>query len=325
LFFNSKKKKDSVIRAWVDVDEQLHLKYFQSSTVFIYPFGINLFRSYKFIKYCFNKHESVTLMGIPYSFGKFLNILFKKIRMNDFGIISFEIDGMVKHTKQLGTFDTIFTSDEYIPAIFSLYHNLKINKKVKVINNCHGIGMYNRFINYDQILVFNEKQKSFYEICSPNVNFEVKRKKTLKKELKNSYQQIDIIFLEQGELNKYGLQYENALQDEIFNILNNISGIENLNILVKFHPNRSSESKHNVINNYPNITEFLMIDTNQNSCKYFLNLFSTAYFDFVDQGNFYFIYDQYFNPSKIFGTEIETVHIKKLEQKILDLNISYGF
>ena len=87
FFRNNKiKKNSSVIRAWTDLDKELHNDYFNDSTIYIYPFGINIIRSLKFIKKTFIENKNSSLMGINYSFKKLIKIIISKNRYKDLSL-----------------------------------------------------------------------------------------------------------------------------------------------------------------------------------------------------------------------------------------------
>lgn len=314
LFFSNQKNKKSVVRAWVDVDEYLHKDVINSSTLFIYPFGINIKRGLRFIRSCYRKYSSVTLIGIPYSFKKLFGTTLKYFKNSDENIILFEIDGMEKHSQILREFSSIHTSDEYTPAVYALYDKLK---GISIItNNCHGIGFYNRYINYDLMQVFNQKQKEYYTERNQDIKYEVKyiedeENLIVSKKINNYY-----IIIDQGDLEKHSYHYESSLQNELYFQINNLAKSNVRKFFIKFHPNRSEKSINRFQKKYSFIVPLKKIEEIKDVPIIFINLYSTAYFDFKSRGNFIFIHDNLFNPKKIFGNHIQSLEINQLVSKL---------
>lgn len=322
IFYKKVKKKSVVVRSWIDIDEVLHQEIFSDATIYIYPYGINLLRGLKFIIHCFKKYKSVTLMGVPYRFQDIINIYVQKLNGSDKGAINYEINGMLLHSKDFKYYSSIYTSDEFIPAVLSLYDSILLDNNVKIINNCHGIGMYNRYLNYNEVIVFNEIQKNYYEKCNSSVNFKIKNLKlNFTSRFVDSTQ--NIVFFEQALLDNYGLNYEANLQNQLFILLNTLASHDELNCLIKFHPNRTQKSKLRILNTYKSLREVQSIETLVNNSNIFLNFGSTSYFDYNEYGQFIFIKDKFFDPTKIFGKNIKTIEINELYEylcKVFKIN-----
>lgn len=314
LFFSKNKIEKSVIRAWVDVDEKLHGSVINMSTIYIYPFGINIFRSLNFINHCLKKYHSVSLMGVPYQMLGLIKMCFYRIKKSDLGIFLFEIEAMKKHSKQFNKFREIYTSDEYIPAIYALYQS--VDPSIYVVNNCHGIGVYNKYINYQQMIVFNSTQKDYYEIINPKVEYRVKEQEIEKEHSLINNQILSFIYIDQFDLKKFNLFYEFEFQEKILSKLNELSNPNKNKIYIKFHPNRDERSRKKLLNKYKNINSVIKIDDLINFT--FINLSSTAYYDFRDIGKVIFIKDDLLTPEKIFGQHISSKTIEELEKIILN-------
>jgi len=110
------KNNSSVIRTWTELDAELHKKVFLTSTIFIYPFGINIKRSIIFIKKTFKENSNVTLMGVPYSFNKLINIFISRNKNKDLLLLEYEIDAMKKHRKDF--IDFILQMSIYLQFLF---------------------------------------------------------------------------------------------------------------------------------------------------------------------------------------------------------------
>lgn len=215
----------SVIRAWTELDIELHKKVFYSSMIYIYPFGINIKRGFNFIKTTYKETSNVTLMGVPYSFYKLISI-FLSINIKDLRLLEYEIDAMKKHSKYFKNYETIFTSDEYIPAIPILYDEL-IKEGKNVINVAHGMGIYNPYNIYTKFKLISNLQKNFYIKFEKEMQLIVEEKNLNNLEFTNKNLEKKIIFVHQANLEKFDLIYEYKFQKKILKILNsfNLSNI----------------------------------------------------------------------------------------------------
>lgn len=309
FFKNKNLEKKNLIRAWVDVDEKLHLSEIKDSVIYIYPFGLNFIRSIKFIKKCFRKNYDVQLMGISYSLLDFLKILFSKDRLKS--IVIFEHNAMKKHSKKIKRFSRVFTSDEFQIGTPSLYSNLT---NTEVINRAHGLGCYNVRINYDQFYVFNEVQKRYYKNDNPSVDYKFYNLNLRKCQEVNNKSTTKIVYIDQGDLIKYKYHYETELQKKTIAVLSELHNDYDLNVYVKFHPNRSKFEKKIFSNKYQ-LEVLQKIDKKDNYI--FVNLYSTSFYDMNKYGRFLFVGDKFFRPQYFFGKAIDVVHIGDLKNIIL--------
>lgn len=309
LFRALQKKKVSnnpcVVRTWTEHDIGLHKDVFYSSCVYIYPFGINLRRSFNFIKKCFEENSDVTLMGVPYSFNKLIKIFFSTNKIKDLLLLEYEIDAMKEHSKDFIKFETIYTSDEFLPAVPSLYNEL-IQQQKAVINIAHGMGMLNPYNIYTKFKVVNELQKRFYENFEQNIEYSVYREDSIKETYVNEKLETVIVFIHQN-FYAYNFLYEENLQQIILSKLNNCNSKK---IYIKLHPNTKKEEKDRIFINYKNLKEIKTFDSNLNNYK-FLAIQSSAYYDFRKYGQFLFIEDELFKPTNYF-TNIKIISLNKL-------------
>jgi hypothetical protein len=304
LLRNKKVKyKPFVVRTWTEHDIGLHKKVFYNSTIFIYPFGINLKRSYNFIKKCFKENSSVTLMGVPYSFNKLIRIFLSKKKIKDLLLLEYEMDAMKKHSKDFLNFETIYTSDEFLPAVPALYNEL-IQQKKSVINIAHGMGMLNPYNIYTKFKVINNLLKQ-------NIEYSIYKQDLAIEKYDNEEHKRVLVFIHQN-LSSYNLLYEEQLQQKIFSKLNSFNLY---NVYVKLHPNCRKEEKNQIFLNYKNLQEIKNFDDYKLNNYLFLATCSSAYYDFRKFGKFLFIEDDLFKPTNFF-TNIETIHFEKLENFI---------
>jgi hypothetical protein len=300
----------SVIRAWVDVDEKLHKNEFSNSTIFIYPFGINLKRSYTFIKKVFSTHSNVRLIGVNYQLLDALKVAFSADKLN--ALIDFELNGMKVHSKYFKKYSTIYTSDEFQVATPILYQQ---KEDATVINRAHGMGCYNLIINYTEFYVFNDVQKEYYK--RNNLVYKIYNSEPGELIQSQSDKKVNrIVYIDQGDLNKYNYFYETKLQNKVLKELNDINeGDNEYEVFVKYHPNRS-ETEIKEFNNVNKLASIKVLDANEQYL--FINLYSTSYFDFKKLGSFIFVSDDHFSAKYFFGDSITRVHIDQLKSKILN-------
>lgn len=309
IFIRKKKgNTESVIRAWVDVDEKLHEKEFYQSAVLIYPFGLNIKRSFSFIKKVFKTHSNVKLTGVNYSFLDALNSIFARDKVES--LVKFEFNGMFRHSKKLLKYKTIYTSDEFQVGVPILYQN---RNHSKIINRAHGMGCYNLEVDYDEFHVFNEVQRHYYQRNNSKIDYKIyPSKKDIVHE--NSCES-KIVYIDQGDLRRYHFYYEIELQKKVIQSLEEVAKLTKTEIFVKFHPNRS-EAEIKEFNKLYKLQALMSLDDKTNYT--FINLWSTSYFDFKKHGRFIFVKDDHFNAHYFFGEKINSVHIDDLKTKLLN-------
>lgn len=305
----------TIVRAWVDVDEKLHSKVFSKSLIYIYPFGLNLLRSFKFIRRCFNNYESVTLMGVPYRLKDLIKLFFAPKSFKDIAFMLYEFNAHKNHSEDFEDISNIYTSDEYNPAVLALYNS--IHKKIKTVNIAHGIGFYNAYINYTEFRLFNENQKLFYQKLNKNIKYHINfRSNKINNNLAKTFD--NFIYIDQGDLLGLGYPYEDNLQMCVLDVLSKLSITCSNKFYIKFHPNRTNKSINQILSKYNNIirtNDILMV---QDSAL-LINLYSTIYFDYFNTHQMLFISDKYFTPKILFGEEISIVDLSLLEINILKL------
>lgn len=300
---------NQIVRSWVDVDKMLHRKEIGDSLVFIYPFGINVSRSLKFIHCCYKDGLLFSLMGVPYSFKRLLAITFSM--QSDFTTcyVKYECEAYKEHSRDFACAKSIYTSDEFIPASIALYNNLR---NTEIINRAHGIGVYNPHISYTLFEVFNLTQKRFYE--------QFNRTKMVITTEPRSPRKIRVkrlVYIDQGDLLKLGYPCENNIQIKVLETLNEIASSISNQVAIKFHPNRNSSSKKAILSLFKGMVEVKNFTENERD-NLFINLYSTAYFDYTRYGNFIFVETSYFNPSILFGEAITKVSMVDLKRYVVN-------
>jgi hypothetical protein len=309
-------KKDTVIRAWVDVSEKIYRDNFSSSTIYIYPFTLNVKRGYRFICRCRKEYaDNVSLMGVPYQ----LKYIIKACKELDVGITKFECCAFEKHAKDFYAFSHILTTDDPEVASIAMYCKLiSINKTVT--NTAHGIGFYSPYVYYSCFGIISQRQKEFYEQNNPNIkyyyrdDFKISRKS---KPHNRTFKPV-LTILDQGDYAKFVLTYEKELLARIYDFICESYSRLGIAIKIKLHPNRKESDWKKIKSQYPyiekvnDIKEFIEYD------PIFINLLSTSYFDYRIYGPVIFISDYLFNPRLYFGDEIEVVTMDELNNKIIN-------
>jgi len=311
LFRVLKKKRTSsnpsIVRAWTEHDIGLHKEKFYSSYIYIYPFGINLKRSFNFIKKCFKENNDVSLMGVPYSFNRLIKIFLNKNK--DLSLLEYEIDAMKRHADDFCNFKTVYTSDEFLPAVPALYHELT-KKNMSIINIAHGMGMLNPYNIYTKFKVVNELQKKFYEKFDQSIKYSIYREDYIKETYTDKKLETILVFIHQNYY-AYDWLYEEKLLQNVLTIFNEITVLK---VCIKLHPNSTKKEKENIFFNFQNLEEIEKFDCKKFNYIFF-TLHSSAYYDFREIGPFIFIEDDLFKPTDYFSN-IQTIHIDNLNSLI---------
>ncbi len=301
--------KTNMVRSFADYSYRIYGERYKTDTIYIYPFTGSFFRGYKYLRK-FKQLDNVSTMGLPYRLTNLLRLI--NFKNYDKKIIDYERQAYIDHAKELSLFQTVFTSDEFEPASYVLYEKLKA--KTKIINHCHGIGNFNPFLNYNKIILLNNKQEKYYSLFNEKMEMSVLKEKIVPKKFSEKNRNA-LVIIDQGNLRNYGLNYEDSLQRKLYKKLHLISKEDGIACFIKFHPNRSKKSINKICNNY-NFEEKKKISDLGEFNLIFINLFSTAYYDFAKNGKFIFIEDDLFNPKELFGDKIVTSTITNLKKNI---------
>lgn len=311
LLNKNKIKNENIVKYWCDVDEKLHLSVIKTKNtiIFIFPFVNNLKRAFLSIKKIYSSSNKKTLIGLPYSFKTLFRIVFSKNLYRDLAIIDHEYKAYNLHANDYDSATNIYTSDEFLTGIF-ITNNILINNKKSIINKAHGIGFYSPFISYTEFECFNEGQKLFYNTINTKINYKTRFSsvKLLDTQIKSN-----IVIIHQNFEDYKHRNLENLIQLSVFKILN--FSILNKKIYIKFHPNIKNKTKKNFLETFENFTE--ISDLNSLSEISFIGISSTAYYDFRDYGNFFFISNNKDIIFKIFGN-VNCLSEDELKMKILE-------
>ena len=318
-----------LIKSYVEISTKLHADDISSSKSYcylVYPFLLNYKRQINFIMGLFNRRNRFSLCGFDYDLKKiFCNILFRK-HSSDIDIIQIEVRAVEAHIKKIGSragktesrIKTILTTDEFEP--YSFYYYQQFRKKVnglRVKNVAHGAGIYCKYIDFDEFLVFTERQERFYENPFGEIKFSrlpFKEKPTNGSlglsEKDNSGR--DVVWIFQSVEN-LGLNYEARLQEFAIKRLSDVLRFRGSTLKVKLHPNTKRRARKKVVE-LLNECGAELIEKFEGTGYIFFTMYSTAYFDFSQYGRFFFVKDRYFSGSNLFDEDIKIIDINNIDE-----------
>lgn len=311
--FKRNVKGKSYIRSWVEVSEKLYSSEFSKSTIFVYPFSLNIRRAWPYYKFLFRNYKKrSTLMGIPYRPKYILSVLLDR-QNHDMCILNFEYEAYKNHVRDFNSCTQVFTTDEF-EAASPVLHFFLMQQDCHITNKAHGIGTYNMYVYYSKFFVLNELQKQFYlerNSCKLILAPEQSAQKViLKKE-----DSFCLVLIDQGDFTRLGLLFEDRLQQVLYAEAENIGTENNLDVFIKVHPNRNKKSIDQLRRRYPNLKIINKAGSWGKGQPIFVNMYSTIYLEWRHFGKFYFIKDGFFDPSRYFG-EINLTTIDELNEKI---------
>lgn len=319
-FFTRKKIANhhvkTVIRSWVDDAEKIYPEEFKTSIIFIYPFFLNPVRGLKYIVHCFKTYKYPVLIGIPYSIKKLFKILFSRNINFDRAILDFEYDSIVRHVSAFRNYDLIYTSDEYMVNSYVL-HSLLLAQNKTVINKAHGIGYYSPYVAYSEMHMYNDNQIEHYRNKNKDIAYYILEEYIVKKINYGPDKKPAIVYIDHWILERYSLFYEADLQRETIRKLSEIGEHLNIPVYVKFSPHNSAADMKEFLKTYSHVsicTNIKELAATHNIL--FVNLFSTAYYDFSKFGNVMFMETDVFKPAAMFGSDIDRSNLENLEQNI---------
>jgi hypothetical protein len=282
----------SIVRAWVEVSFRIHGKdRFVRSLILVCPFPFSIKRQLSFINVLRRNNYTWVLSGIPYG----LNGL---IRAADGGVSFLEWEcraykkagyNLIRRYPQLQSY---FTEDDYIFVANELNRCLKENG-ITVVNTSHGVNQSNPSVMAHIIEYLTPRQKEVYSLFSPGSKLIIQRNHSLEFNVErgnDTYFDNGVIFMlsNYSEAKQF---YEDRLQLEALKLLRSTYQER---FFVKYHPNSKIR--------YEGYNEIKEVPTAKN-LKFF-TLSSTSYYTFRNYGEFYFVFDEFFDPRDIFGKEI---------------------
>lgn len=303
--------KDAIIKTYVEDTLGFYPNEMKRSTIFIYPFNLNINRQKKFIEYCKKEHKNdYSLMGVPYSLtGYFFNLL--KSKNTDNAIIRSEYNAFLKHSQELQCrgVKEVFALDEFEVASLVMHSNL-VENGVYVKNKTHGVGGYCLFLGYKDLEVYTSRQYERYRKWNPAINITYQKVVDGINTVFDENESIKVVFMT-GNMEACGLFYEEELETQIIKKLSEVCEKLNLDFYIKFHPNTKDEAKLK----YNHLNELEKVD-NGFINPLFVTIFSTSFYDFLKFGPFIFLSDEFLDPTIVFASDIEYDHYKNTHEVI---------
>ncbi len=307
--------KPQCIKTYVEDTIRFYPDEIKESTIMIYPFNLNFNRQRGFINYCKKNHpEDYTLMGINYSLFRLLFFFFR-YRMGDEAIVRLEYDGYKRHAKELLSkgLRKLYTLDEYEAASFVM-HGYLMKNGVYVVNKTHGVGGYCLFLNYSKLYVYTSKQYKRYKKWNPDLQIVYNDLKIEDAKKETRSDAIEVVIMN-GNMQAYGLYYEEDLERKIIEKLKESCDELGLRFSIKFHPNTFEKDKE--IYKKMGISIVESVDSIENPL--FVTIFSTSFYDFLKYGPFVFLSDDLLNPKDVFGDDIEYTNYEDAKETLLSL------
>nr|WP_299171056.1 hypothetical protein [uncultured Allomuricauda sp.] len=315
FIFKAKVRKEKVIKAWVEITEKIYKDELKNAQILIYPFPLKIHRQLLYVYKKAIRREKIGLMGVPYRIAPLLKSVFSKDY--DYHISVFEHLGAIKQADYFinhSIAKKILTTEEFEVGSYTFSKRLA-EGQIEVINSCHGLSVYSPFVSFTKFNLINKKQQQLYSVFNEGLNFEIMYSEDCEP---GGIPIRKIIFVDQGNLTKFGLHYEAVLREKTLTALNQLGEKNNFPIEIKTHPNTKQKEIKRIQTLFENLTLIKTLDTTAKETV-FITLYSTAYYDFRRIGKFIFIKDDLFDPSLFFGPEINTVHIANLKSNLEQL------
>jgi hypothetical protein len=296
----------TVIRAWVDVTEELYPDEFPSSLVIVYPFDINLSRQWRFLASLRARRLRYTLAGYPYSPLLLLRWL---LTLDDRARARLEVDAAVKHAHAIvRQFRPVrmLTTDEFEPASFAMHETL-IAAGVEVENKAHGVGKYSPFVAYSRFGVLNDAQADYYAHFNPGLAISIAPRPAMTWPLSGvrTLVLVDQLVTRDGSL-------LDGFQARILEALKRVGAPLGYGVALKLHPNsKESPAIDGVV-----CERGLPWPPGE---ALFLTAFSTAYLSFECLGPTWLVEDASINPRLVFGKQARIIEIQHLGEFIRGL------
>lgn len=299
----------SVIRAWVDVTEELYPEEFFDALVIVYPFDISFRRQWRFLASLRARKIRYTLAGYPYS----PMLLFRWIVTRDDRYrASLELEAAVKHGEYvLRRFrpTCVLTTDEFEAASFAMHERL-IAADVKVENKAHGVGKYSPFVSYSRFQVLNDSQADYYTRFNPGLHTTIAPREVREWPL----HKVRVLVLV-DQLVKQDGSFLDAFQNRVLQVLKRIGPALGYDVALKLHPNSKQASTISGV-----VCERGLPWSPGEAL--FLTAFSTAYLSFERLGPTWLLEDAFINPRLVFGKEARVASVDHLEEFIRGLRDS---
>ncbi len=241
LFARRDKRRDTLVRAWVEVSAAMYPAEVREGLVLVYPFALNVMRQVRFLRWCRREGIRATLEGMPYSLPTIVAGLLRR-QPNDLLLAEAEIRASAHHAQELLARcpRRLMTSDEFETASLVLHQPL-LAAGVQVLNTAHGVGNYCPHIAYTEFRVLTPSQSNFYVKRNPDIRYEplatVKRHiKGLSPYTSKRGKPLAIVLIHQP-FEVSPLKAEEAVQWALDAELARLAQVLCLPYLIKMHPN----------------------------------------------------------------------------------------
>lgn len=222
--------RSSVVIGYVEVTEQIYSKEFNTSSLVVLPFFLNVNRQLSFIGSLKKRGVNYQFVGMPYRVIDLWRIL---VATNDIQLFNTEISVRIRLAKQLikkGLSEFVFTTDEWDP--FSpVFHNYLKNKGVKSINTAHGVGFYSPYIEYYEFTVLTDKQRRYYQYLNPSLRIKLASGNHHVRNVSGNGNKVLYVW---QNFHKKLFAYEHEWQ---LSLIKHLSEIYRNRLIVKVHPN----------------------------------------------------------------------------------------
>jgi len=300
-FFFHRISSLSAVRSWVEISQRMYSDKYPESVILIYPFYLNLKRHLNYVRQCFKEYNKVTLCGLPYSLLDYLKIALLS-KNKDLNLVRFESNAYRRHALELVQLGVkhLYTSDEFEVGAVVLAATLQ-SKGAQVTNTAHGMSFGCPYASYDTFYVYNEAQRSYYSIKSPQVAYLVAPRSNTDPAncVMGSQGNKAIIFLE-ANYERLGMKYYACLEKRTVDALRTLGENLGVKVYVKIHPNRKAPAELEDftvqgVNAIRHLSELADVE------PVFVSFYSAAYYDFRHLGPFVFVYDGFVRPEEIYG------------------------
>jgi hypothetical protein len=296
----------TVVRAWVEVTEDLYPEEFRDSLVVVYPFDIKLKRQWRFLVSLRRRRICHMLGGYAYSPALLLRWL---VTRDDRDRAKLELDASYRHAEWiLKRFKParLLTTDEFEPASFVMHEALMAGG-VEIENKAHGVGKYSPFVSYSRFHVMNHAQAKYYAHFNPVLELRVMPRSSVNWSL----QQVHTLVLVDQLVTRDGSLLD-VFQTRILKELKRIGPSLGYRIALKLHPNSKDSPE------LPGVLCEKGLPWQPGEAL-FLTAYSTAYLSFEGIGPTWLVEDAVINPRLVFGDDARIVSVDRLEEFIRKL------
>lgn len=321
---------DIVVKAFNRKSEQILGNYFSKAVVLLYPiYPVHFIGDMKFYLHCFLNYDRVSFFGLPYRFSDAIRIIVN-CRALDEPLAQIEYAVQLRHANEIIGLDPrlFLTSDqEFGPGSFVLHRYLS-SKHCDTICRSHGAWVDCPIIFYDEYHLFCSGQLEFFSLRNQDVQFILESPHESHGKLELQISEVPskfspvVIFVHQGfgrsNLSWNGnFDYEANFEKKAISSAARICQRLGIEFRVKPHP---SVGVRKVKKDFRIDTISSMAELNGEH-PIFLNIDSSAFFDFRRLGPTVFVGDEFLNCSYFLipGNIVKWIELDHLEKGIQTL------